>query len=68
MVDWVAGGSISSHDQQGNVGHDIENQEDDLEQCEERVDDHVEGIPRDGKPFALHAEYPITGKYTNHGR
>jgi hypothetical protein len=66
-VDWVAGCFISSHDLQGNVGHDIEHYEDNLEQREERVNYHVEGIPRDGKPFALHAEYPTTGKYTNHG-
>jgi hypothetical protein len=66
-VDLVAGCFISSHDQQGNVGHDIEHYEDNLEQREERVNYHVEGIPRDGKPFALHAEYPTTGKYTNHG-
>jgi hypothetical protein len=66
-VDLVAGCFISSHDQQGNVGHDIEHYEHNLEQREERVNYHVEGIPRDGKPFALHAEYPTTGKYTNHG-
>jgi hypothetical protein len=68
MVDLVVRCSISSHDQQGNVGNDIEHQEDNLEQREERVNYHVEGIPRDGKPFALHAENPITGKYANHGR
>jgi hypothetical protein len=63
----VAGCSISSHDQQGNVGYDIEHQEDNLEQREEGVNNHVESIPRDREPFALHAEYPITGQYTNHG-
>jgi hypothetical protein len=68
MVDWVARCSVSSYDQQGNVGNDIEHYKDNLEQSEERVNYHVEGIPRDGKPFALHAEYPITGKYANHGR
>jgi hypothetical protein len=68
MVDLVVRCSISSHDQQGNVGNDIEHQEDNLEQREERVNYHVEGIPRDGKPFALHVVHPITGEYTNHGR
>jgi hypothetical protein len=67
-ADCVAGCLISSHDQQGNVGYNNEHYEDNLEQREERVNYHVEGITRDGKPFALHAEYPITGKYTNHGR
>jgi hypothetical protein len=68
MVDLVVRWPISSHDQQGNVGNDIKHQEDNLEQREERVHYHVEGIPRDGKPFALHAVHPITGEYTNHGR
>jgi hypothetical protein len=67
-VDLVAGCLLSSHNQQGNVGHDIEHYENNLKQREERVNYHVEGIPRNGKPFALYAEYPITGKYANHGR
>jgi hypothetical protein len=67
MVDLVVRCSISSRDQQGNVGNDIEHQEDNLEQREERVNYHVEGIPRDGKPFALHAVHPVTGECTNHG-
>jgi len=59
---------ISSYDQQGNVRNDIEHQEDNLEQSEERVYYNIEGIPRDGKPFALHTVHPITGEYTNQGR
>jgi len=39
--------------QQGHVGNDIEEQKEDFEQPEERVDDHVEGFPGNGKPFAL---------------
>jgi len=68
MVDLVVRCSISSHDQQGNVGNDIEYNENNLEQREERVNYYVEGIPGDGKPFTLHAVHPITGEYTNHGR
>ena len=68
MVDLVVRCSISSHDQKGNVGNDIEYKENNLEQREERVNYRVEGIPRDGKPFALHAVNPIAGEYTNHGR
>jgi hypothetical protein len=60
--------SISSHNQQGNIGNDIKDYEDNFEQREERVNHHIVGIPRDGEPFALHTEYPISGKYTNHGR
>jgi hypothetical protein len=67
MVDLIVRCSISSYDQQGNVGNDIEYQEDNLEQREERVNYHVKGIPRDGKPFARYAVHPITGEYTNHG-
>ncbi|OGQ00953.1 MAG: hypothetical protein A2026_17535 [Deltaproteobacteria bacterium RBG_19FT_COMBO_46_12] len=47
------------------LGNDIEHHENNLEEPEERVNCHVEGIPRDGKPFALHAVNPITGEYTN---
>jgi len=68
MVDLVSKYAISSHDQKGNVGDDIEHQEDNLEQREERVNYHIVGIPRDGKPFALYAVHPISGEYTNHGR
>jgi hypothetical protein len=68
MVDLVVQCSISPHDQQGNVGNDIEHQKDNLEQREERVNYHVEGIARDGKPFALHVVHPITREYKNHGR
>jgi len=41
--------------QQGHVGNDIEKQEEDFEQPEERVDDHIEGFSGNGKPFALRA-------------
>jgi len=44
----VAACLISSNDQQGNVGHDIEHYEDNLEQREERVNDHVEDIRETG--------------------
>jgi hypothetical protein len=67
-VYWVIRCPISSYDQQGNVRNNIEHQKDNLEQREERVNGHVKGIPRDGKPFALHAIHPITGECTNHGR
>ena len=44
-----------SDDDQGHVGNDIEEQKEDFEQPEERVDDHIEGFPGNGKPFALRA-------------
>ena len=47
------GWSILSDDKQSHVGNDIEDQKEDFEQPEERVNDHVEGFPGNGEPFAL---------------
>ncbi len=68
MVDLVVGCYLSSHDQQGNVGHDIEHYEDNLGSHEERVNHYIVGIARDWESFALRIVHPITGKYTNYGR
>jgi hypothetical protein len=54
-MDALVGCSFLSYDQQGHVGNDIEEQEEDFEQPEERVDDHVEGFSGNGEPFALSA-------------
>lgn len=50
---WFCGLSILSNNQQSHVRDDIEDQEDDFEQSEERVNDHVEGFSGNGKQYAL---------------
>jgi len=68
MVDLAVGRYLSSHDQQRNIGHDIEYDEDNFEKREERVNHHIVCVSGDGEPLALHTKYPISGKNAKHGR
>ena len=61
-------GSLFPDDQQSQVGNDIEDQPDDLEQSEERVSDDVDGIAGDRKQFALHGVHKIRGQHEYRGR
>lgn len=42
---------------------DIEDDKEYFKQTEERVDNHIEGIPLDGKKFTLCTIYQIRGKH-----
>lgn len=59
------GYSFLCDDQQSNVWDNIEGQKDDLEQSEERVNNHVKGFSWNGKSFTLHVVYQIRGHYAH---
>ena len=48
--------------QQGHQWNDIEEQQEYFEQAEERVHDHVERLPGDGKPGALRTVHQVRGR------
>ena len=52
----------SSDDKQREKGNDIEYHDKYLEQADEAVDNHVEGIPGNSIPQAVHPVHPITRK------
>ncbi len=54
---------LSCDDPQGQVGSEIEEKKDNLDQPQERVDDHVEGFSGNGEPSALCAIHEIQGEY-----
>jgi len=57
---------LLSDDQQRHVWYHIEDQKDDLEQPENRVNDHVIGFSGNGEPFALYAIHEIRGESEEH--
>jgi hypothetical protein len=57
---------LSCDDSQGQVGSEIEEKKDNLNQSQKRVDDHVEGFSGNGEPSALCAINEIQGEYGEH--
>jgi len=53
---------ILPYDEQRQVRHEIEHQKEDLEQPEEAVHHHVEGLAGNRKPAALRAVHEVGGK------
>jgi hypothetical protein len=53
--------SVLFDDKQREVGNNIEYHDKYLEQADEAVDNHVEGIPWNQIPHAVHPVHPITG-------
>ena len=58
---------VLSDNQQGYVGYDIEDEEDDFEQSKERVNEHIEGFPWKGEKPGLGAVYQIGCEYAHCG-
>jgi hypothetical protein len=64
-VQRLGGCPVLRDDQQSNVRNEIEYKEDDFEQPEERVNDHVKSFSGNGKPFALRAVHQIRSHYAH---